>query len=64
MSDFETSKFGNRCPNGYFKEAMLGKGGYAIVWKLLNLKTGEYSAGKQFPKVKGCDADTSADNEI
>ena len=43
---------------------MLGKGGYAIVWKLVSLKSGDCFAAKQFPKTKGRDADTSSQNEI
>jgi len=42
----ETQKFGNRCPDGYFKESLLGKGGYAIVWKLKSLTSGESVAAK------------------
>jgi hypothetical protein len=42
----ERQQFGNRCPEGYFKEGLLGKGGYAVVWRLKNLDTGEMVAAK------------------
>jgi len=30
--DEEKSLFGDRCPKGYTKDKLLGKGGMAIVW--------------------------------
>lgn len=59
----ERQQFGNRCPEGYFKEGLLGKGGYAVVWRLKNLDTGEMVAAKQFPRRKG-KYDSSSDVEI
>ena len=32
LSDDEKEKFGNRCPQGFKKVHVLGKGGIAIVW--------------------------------
>lgn len=63
MTESETQKFGNRCPEGFFKESLLGKGGYAIVWKIRNNDTNEIFAAKQFPK-NGRKFDESSDNEI
>jgi len=40
--------FGNRCPAGYKKTRILGKGGVAVVW--LGVKDGVDYAMKQFPK--------------
>lgn len=48
----ELETFGDRCPPGYTKERLLGKGGYAVVWLLKNQSTGEQVAGKQFPAKK------------
>jgi hypothetical protein len=28
----EKEKYGDRCPNGYKKLSLLGKGGIALVW--------------------------------
>lgn len=32
MTDEEKQVYGNRCPKGYKKLNMLGRGGYALVW--------------------------------
>jgi serine/threonine protein kinase len=50
LSDHEKTTYGNRCPNGYKKINLLGKGGIALVWLGEDLKTGEKVAMKQFPK--------------
>lgn len=33
LLDFEKQQFGDRCPAGYTKKGLLGKGGIAVVWK-------------------------------
>jgi len=48
LSEQELKQFGNRCPSGYNKVKILGKGGIAVVW--LGLKDGVQVAMKQFPK--------------
>jgi hypothetical protein len=52
---FESEKqlYGDRCPKGFEKLALLGKGGCAIVWLAKELTTGVKVALKQFPKPKG-----------
>ena len=40
----------NRCPSGYGKLDVLGKGGCAVVWLGLDRRTREKVAIKQFPK--------------
>lgn len=40
LSDDEKQKFGNRCPNGFRKIQILGKGGIAIVWLAVDLSNG------------------------
>ena len=32
LSDQEKQTYGNRCPEGYKKLSILGKGGIALVW--------------------------------
>ena len=32
LLDCEKEKFGDRCPQGYSKKGLLGKGGIALVW--------------------------------
>ena len=32
MTEQEQKNFGNRCPKGYQKVRLLGKGGIAVVW--------------------------------
>eukprot|EP00347_Sterkiella_histriomuscorum_P022827 403337002 len=61
MSDQEKTNFGNRCPTGYKKIKILGKGGIAVVW--LGQKNGEQVAMKQFPK-QGNQCDSSAIVEL
>jgi len=48
LSEQELKQFGNRCPSGYNKVKILGKGGIAVVW--LGVKDGVQVAMKQFPK--------------
>jgi len=33
LLDSEKEKFGDRCPAGFKKTGLLGKGGIAIVWQ-------------------------------
>ena len=63
LSDQEKQQFGNRCPDGFKKLSVLGKGGIALVWLGLCSKTGLEVAMKQFPKVGG-KCDSSAGVEI
>ena len=63
LSEDEKQKFGNRCPSGYKKIQLLGKGGIALVWLGVDLKTGDQVAMKQFPKVGG-KFDSSAGVEL
>jgi len=42
----EVEKFGNRCPEGYNKLDLLGKGDVTIVWLAQNIHTGENVALK------------------
>jgi len=32
LTETEQKSFGNRCPKGYAKLKLLGKGGIAVVW--------------------------------
>ena len=41
-----------RCPEGYSKIDVLGKGGCAVVWLCQDKQTGQLVAVKQFPKCK------------
>ena len=45
--------YGDRCPKGFEKLQLLGKGGCAIVWLAKEQTTGATVALKQFPKPKG-----------
>lgn len=63
LSDQEKTIYGNRCPVGYKKLSILGKGGIALVWLGVDLKTGQEVAMKQFPKTGG-KFDSSARVEI
>ena len=36
MLEAERVQYGDRCPRGFTKKAMLGKGGIAVVWLALN----------------------------
>ena len=68
----EKEKFGDRCPAGFKKIDLLGKGGIALVWlaEIKNKKKygaeleGSRVALKQFPKIKGQPIDNSARIEI
>lgn len=68
----EQDKYGDRCPAGYKKVGLLGKGGAAIVW-LAEITSGRKNQGhdshnmvalKQFPKTRGKILDQSAKTEI
>lgn len=63
LSDQEKAQFGNRCPAGYKKMSILGKGGIALVWLGQDIQTGQQVAMKQFPK-NGNKFDSSAGVEI
>ena len=39
LAEDEIKLYGNRCPDGYQKLEVLGKGGCAVVWLGQNLKT-------------------------
>ena len=68
----EKEKYGDRCPQGFKKLDLLGKGGIALVWlaevkdeEKTGLPLGQKVALKQFPKVKGqATIDNSAKIEI
>ena len=74
LQPYEKEKFGDRCPTGFIKRGLLGKGGIAMVWlaeirdhmrygypqEMIGMKV----ALKQFPKVKGMPIDNSAKIEI
>lgn len=63
LLDSEKEKYGDRCPTGYKKLSLLGKGGIALVWLaevkdhkkcgLPEAMVGQRVALKQFPKVRG-----------
>lgn len=75
LQPLEKDKFGDRCPAGFRKLDLLGRGGIALVW-LAEVKdaaklgydmeqTGMKVALKQFPKTKGQNPiDSSARIEI
>ena len=63
LSDEEKTKYGNRCPQGFKKLQILGKGGIAIVWLAIEESSGQHVAMKQFPKT-GNKFDGSAGVEI
>ena len=50
LNDDERKIFENRCPRGYKKLRILGKGGCAVVWLCQSEVTGEEVAAKQFPR--------------
>jgi serine/threonine protein kinase len=74
LQPYEKEKFGDRCPAGFKKKGLLGKGGIALVWlaEIREVKRYGYSeemvgmrvALKQFPKIKGAPIDNSAKIEI
>jgi len=69
LIDSEKEKYGDRCPAGFRKLSLLGKGGIALVWmaEVKDSKLGELGskvALKQFPKVRGQPLDNSAIVEI
>lgn len=61
LNEEEKKTFGNRCPHGYQKVRVLGKGGVAVVW--LGVRNERMYAMKQFPKQKGNNCDNSAQVE-
>jgi len=46
LTEAEEKLYGSRCPRGYKKLKMLGKGGYAIVWLCVHLETQRQVAAK------------------
>ena len=50
LTDQERKVYGNRCPEGYQKVKLLGKGGCALVWLGKAKDSEELVAMKQFPK--------------
>ena len=56
LLDAEKALYGDRCPKGFDKLQLLGKGGCAVVWLAKNQRTGESVALKQFPKPKSANA--------
>ena len=53
MLDSERLVFGDRCPKGFTKLGLLGKGGIAIVWLCRDEKSGQNVAVTQFPRKPG-----------
>ena len=53
MLESEKALYGDRCPKGFEKITLLGKGGAAIVWLARDSETDATVALKQFPKPKG-----------
>ena len=51
LNDQERKVYGNRCPEGYEKLRLLGKGGCALVWLGRVKHTEQLVAMKQFPKT-------------
>ena len=41
LSDQEKQQYGNRCPAGFKKLSILGKGGIAIVWLAIDQASGQ-----------------------
>lgn len=64
LLDSEKEKYGDRCPAGYKKLDLLGKGGIALVWLAESKNDRKKVALKQFPKSRGCSLDSSAKIEI
>ena len=52
LADFEKAQYGDRCPKGYEKLSLLGKGGCAVVWLAREGSSDRRVALKQFPKPK------------
>ena len=59
----EKPRFGDRCPIGYVKMNLLGRGGNSLVWACRSQMSDEIYAVKQFPKMKDA-YDQAADREI
>ncbi|KAL4467046.1 hypothetical protein ABPG74_010643 [Tetrahymena malaccensis] len=47
LSEEETKLYGSRCPQGYEKIEILGKGGFSVVWLCQSTKTQQQVAVKQ-----------------
>lgn len=56
MLEAEKALYGDRCPKGYEKLRLLGKGGCAIVWLAKDHIAGKNVALKQFPKPRSGNA--------
>lgn len=63
LNSDEKPRFGDRCPSGYVKMNLLGRGGNSVVWACRSQMTNEIYAVKQFPKVNG-KYDPAANREI
>lgn len=50
LTDEERMMYGNRCPKGYRKLSLLGRGGCALVWLGCEEGSDVQVAIKQFPK--------------
>ena len=56
--------YGERCPSGYKKLRILGRGGCALVWLGEDLVTGQKVAIKQISRASGPNAVESCKREI
>lgn len=63
LTDNEKKIYGNRCPSGYTKQKVLGRGGCAIVW-LAEKDNGPVYAIKQFPKKQSSVSSSQVEIEI
>lgn len=64
LTDTEKKIYGNRTPAGYEKLSVLGRGGCALVWLAINLKTEEKVALKQFPKKQSSIGSSKVESAI
>ncbi|CAI2382047.1 unnamed protein product [Moneuplotes crassus] len=62
LTDHEKKIYGNRCPEGYQRVRLLGKGGCALVWLVKDVNTEAKYALKQFPKNQ--ESYTTAQTEV
>jgi serine/threonine protein kinase len=46
LTEQEKAQYGNRCPAGFKKHSLLGKGGIAIVWLAIDMENGQQVALK------------------
>ena len=60
----EEKVYGERCPSGYKKLRILGRGGCALVWLGEDLVTGQKVAIKQISRASGPNAVESCKREI